>query len=320
MRPGISALLISLCAAPVSAEAPRLALPIDCILGETCFIEDYVDADPGPGQSDFTCGLKSRDGHRGTDIALLDFDAMEAGVAVLAAAPGTVDATRDGFADTPYTPEIATEMQGRECGNAVRIDHGGGTQTLYCHLKRGSITVRSGDEVQTGDPLAEVGLSGQTNYPHVHLSVIRDGQVIDPFAPNAQGTCGETGETLWLNPPPYHRTGLFTAGFSTSVPSFDAVRDGSARARGATPNDPLVAYARTFYAEAGDLMAFRADGPDGLIFQEDIQIDKTQADIFRAFGKRAPAGGWPQGAYRAYVTLTRGGEVLAVRHADITVE
>ncbi len=204
MRPGLSALVLSLCAAPAGAEAPLLSLPIDCILGETCFIEDFVDADPGAGQTDYTCGLKSRDGHSGTDIALLDFGAMETGVAVLAAAPGTVDATRDGMADTPYTPEIATEMQGRECGNAVRIDHGNGTQTLYCHLRRGSITVRSGDVVEKGDPLALVGLSGQTNYPHVHLTVLQGGQIVDPFAPAAQGDCGETAGTLWQDPPAYH--------------------------------------------------------------------------------------------------------------------
>ena len=70
--------LIVSAAGPLAAETPFLDWPMDCIPGQTCFIEDYVDADPGPGQADYTCGLKSRDGHRGTDIALLNFAAMDA--------------------------------------------------------------------------------------------------------------------------------------------------------------------------------------------------------------------------------------------------
>ena len=41
--------------------------------------------------------------------------------------------------------------------------------------------------------------------------------------------------------------------------------------------------------------------------------------LFRAFGRRAPETGWPEGAYRGYVVLQRDGRVLAARHADIGV-
>src|SRR6056297_3535043 len=56
-----AAFVILAAATTAAADAPRLALPIDCILGQTCYIEDYVDTDPGPGQRDYMCGLKSRD-------------------------------------------------------------------------------------------------------------------------------------------------------------------------------------------------------------------------------------------------------------------
>lgn len=310
-----------LAAAPVAAaDAPRLSLPIDCEPGKTCYVEDYVDADPGPGKRDFMCGLKSRDAHRGTDIVLLSFDAMTAGVDVLAAAPGVVAATRDGVPDQPVTPATRDSIKGRECGNAVRIDHGDGWQTLYCHMKSGSVQVRKGDQLERGAVLGEVGLSGLTNVPHVHIGMLKDGKVIDPFNPEDRNTCGTaSGTGLWDSAPAYHRAGLFTAGFSTTVPGFDAVKSGAARAATARPDQPLVLYGHAFYAEPGDQLIFTAQGPEGEIFRQDITLDDPQAQLFRAFGRKAPAAGWPAGAYRGYVRLQRDQEVLALRHADITV-
>ncbi|MDT8327890.1 MAG: M23 family metallopeptidase [Roseovarius sp.] len=303
-----------------AADTPSLSLPIDCVPGKTCYIEDYVDADPGPGQRDFMCGLKSRNDHRGTDIMLLSFEAMEKGVNVLAAAPGVVAATRDGVADQAVTPETRAGIEGRECGNAVRVDHGDGWQTLYCHMERGSVQVRQGDPVARGAVLGKVGLSGMTNVPHVHIGVLKDGKVVDPFNPEDRNTCGAAeGTGLWQSALAYDRAGLFTAGFSTAVPGFDAVKSGAARAAKATPDQPLVLYGHAFYAEPGDHLSFTAQGPKGEVFRHDITLDDPKAQLFRAFGRKAPSGGWPTGDYRGYVRLQRGQEVLALRHADITV-
>jgi len=316
----LASILTIAAASMAAAEPPRLALPIDCTLGETCYIEDYVDADPGPGQRDYTCGLKSRDDHRGTDIMLPSFEAMEAGVNVLAAAPGLVAATRDGMADTPVTPATREAIRGRECGNAVRVDHGGGWNTLYCHLKRGSVVVSQGDRVETGDTLGQVGLSGLTNAPHVHLGVLKDGNIVDPFQPDATGTCGQqTDGGIWQDPPDYIRAGLFTAGFSTAVPSFDAVQSGAARVRESRSTEPLVLYGHVFYAEPGDRLTLTAQGPAGEVFHHELTLDDPSAQLFRAYGRKAPPEGWPAGAYRGYVRMVRGNELLAVRHADINV-
>lgn len=321
MKPLAGAIFGLTLAAPAMAGPPALSLPIDCDLGTTCYIEDYVDLDPGPGQRDYTCGIKSRDDHRGVDIHVLSFEAMEAGVNVLAAAPGRVAALRDGVPDRPVTDDNRADIDGRECGNAVRIDHGEGWQTLYCHLKEGSVSVREGQQVKAGDVLGQIGLSGLTNAPHIHLGVLKDGAIVDPFLPEASnGACGlDAGDGLWRDAPDYDRAGLFTAGFSTGVPDFEAVKSGAARVTETVGDAPLVLYGHVFYARPGDTLTLWASGPAGEIFRTTLDLDAPQAQLFRAYGTRAPAGGWPPGAYRGYVRLERDGRVIANRHADITV-
>ncbi len=303
------------------AGPPELIWPLDCEQGKTCYIEDYVDAQPGEGQADYTCGIKSRDGHRGTDIVLQDFAMMETGTNVLAAAAGRVAAIRDGMADTAVNDTNRNEIKGRECGNAVRIDHGDGWQTLYCHMRKGSIRVQTGETVTAGDPLGLVGLSGLTNIPHIHISVLKDGALVDPFRPNpaAITPCGETADTLWADPPVYHKAGLFTAGMATQIPDFKDVKSGAARAETSRPDQPLVLYGHVFHAQKGDVLSLSTSGPEGEVFHKSILLKDPEAQLFRAIGRKAPAGGWPEGRYRGMVRLTRQGELIAWRHADITV-
>lgn len=303
------------------AGPPELHWPLDCTQGQSCYIEDYVDAKPGSGQSDYTCGIKSRDGHRGTDIVLRDFEMMQAGTDVLASAPGTVAATRDGMQDVAVTDATRSAIAGKECGNAVRIDHGDGWQTLYCHMKNGSIAVQNGDVVGSGDRLGLIGLSGLTNIPHLHISVLKDGVLVDPFQPSRspEATCGPTEDMLWAKPPAYHKTGLFTAGMATQVPEFAAVKSGAARETSAHTDQPLVVYGHVFYPRKGDVLELSASGPDGEVFSKTILLKDPQSQLFRAFGRKAPNEGWPTGDYRGMVRLTRQGELIAWRHADITV-
>jgi len=96
---GALALAAALAGPANAGDAPPLAVPIDCQVGVACFVQNYVDHDPGPGAADFACGSLSYDGHDGGDFRLTDLAAMEKGVAVLAAADGVVLRTRDGMAD-----------------------------------------------------------------------------------------------------------------------------------------------------------------------------------------------------------------------------
>ncbi|MEM7521208.1 MAG: M23 family peptidase, partial [Pseudomonadota bacterium] len=96
-----------------------MAFPVDCTLGQDCYIQQYMDRDEGPGVSDYRCRGLSYDGHKGTDFALPTLEAMHEGVNVLAAADGRVRGFRDGMADRLYSDETAAEIEGRECGNGV---------------------------------------------------------------------------------------------------------------------------------------------------------------------------------------------------------
>lgn len=320
MRAVLTALLLSL-AAPVAAGDLTLSLPIDCTLGETCHIQQYVDDDPGPGAQDYRCGPLSYEGHKGTDFALPDLATMRAGVAVLAAAPGVVMALRDGMPDQLMTAETAAQIAGRECGNGVLIAHGNGWETQYCHMKSGSIRVQKGQQVARGDVLGAVGLSGRTQFPHVHLSVRHAGEVVDPFAPEGVRCDEAPGPGLWQQPPAYEPGGLISAGFATSMPSYAAVKDGSAAADTITAGAPaLVLYGYAFGGRQGDVIEITVNGPQGPLIAHSEGLKKTQAQLYRAAGKRQPPGGWPKGDYIGIVRLLRGGQEIDRERVQIAIE
>lgn len=64
-------------------------------------------------------------------------------------------------------------------GNAIIIDHGGGTSTLYAHCSQ--IFVGVGQDVQRGQAIGAVGMTGDATGPHVHFEVRRDGKPVDPL-------------------------------------------------------------------------------------------------------------------------------------------
>ncbi|MDX2484586.1 MAG: M23 family metallopeptidase [Pseudodonghicola sp.] len=319
MRATLTALCLSL-AAPVAAGEFTLTPPLACDLGEDCHIQQYVDADPGPEAPDYRCGTLSYEAHKGTDFALRDLSAMAVGVPVLAAAPGVVTALRDGMEDGVFARGDTAAVADRECGNGMVISHGDGWETQYCHLRRGSVQVTKGQRVARGAVLGAVGMSGKSQFPHVHLSVRQDGKVVDPFAPKA-AHCGATvGPDLWQDTPVYEPGGLIAAGFSGGMPSYDAVKAGRAAVDGLSPDAPaLVLYGYAFGGQTGDVIELAIDGPDGRIIAHDIQLEKNQAQLFRAVGKRQPQGGWPAGSYTGTVRMLRDGEVIDREEVKITI-
>ena len=306
---------------PARADDLRLSQPIDCTLGETCHIQHYVDRDPTTAIRDYRCGALSYDGHNGTDFALPTLADMRRGVDVLAAAPGVVRGLRDEMEDREYTDADRLGITGRECGNGVVLRHEGGYETQYCHLKSGSVRVQQGDRVDRGAVLGQVGLSGLTQFPHVHLSVRRDGKTVDPSAPDAHAACGADGPDLWQTTPDYRPGGLLQTGFTDRVPDYAAIRDGTA-AQTAIPADAsaLVLFGFAFGGRKGDVMHFEIDGPGGELLDQELELDKDQARFFRAAGKRLRAATWPPGPYTGRVTLRRDGAVLSSSAITMVIE
>ncbi|MBD2230248.1 M23 family metallopeptidase [Phormidium tenue] len=63
-------------------------------------------------------------------------------------------------------------------GNHVRLDHGYNYETLYGHLSK--LEVKIGDRVKRGDIVGYLGSTGRSSGPHLHYSVYRNGQAVNP--------------------------------------------------------------------------------------------------------------------------------------------
>jgi murein DD-endopeptidase MepM/ murein hydrolase activator NlpD len=313
----LAALVLSI-ASQARAGAPELSLPISCTPGQTCWIANYVDHDPGRGFRDYHCGALGYDGHDGTDFALRDEAAMKAGVAVVAAAPGLVRGVRDGMPDTGLSAGKEA-IAGRECGNGVVIVHEDGWETQYCHMQRGSVAVRQGDRVERGQPLGKVGLSGNTEFPHLHLTVRHGRSAVDPFLGDESfGACRIARTSLWNEAARtalgYQPIAIYNTGFSGAAPNADAIRRGE-RVAPSRAGEALVLWADVFGIEPGDRIELEVTGPDGKPIVEDSRtMEKRFIRRFGFAGKRAPAGSWPAGRYKGEISVTRG--TLVVRREE----
>ncbi|MFL5332890.1 MAG: M23 family metallopeptidase, partial [Geminicoccaceae bacterium] len=224
----------------------------------------YVDRDPGPGFSDFRCGVLGSDGHDGTDFALSDPQRMAAGVPVLASAAGVVRGVRDGVPDQPADGRLTHNFGAMNCGNGVLLTHDGGWETQYCHLRRGSVRAVVGEQVTAGQPLGLVGMSGEANFPHVHLSVRHDGATVDPYTGAAiPAACGVPGPALWKVTPGYAEMPIAVVGLTDHVPERDAIVAGTAAARLERASGALVGYFLAYGLRAGDHVELKVFAPDG---------------------------------------------------------
>ena len=299
------------------AAPPRLVLPIDCAVGESCWIMAYVDHDPGDGVRDYACGIATYNEppvnrHQGTDIALRDLGVMREGVGVRAAAAGKVLGRRDGVVDRNVRILGRESVAGRECGNGVRLDHGDGWTTQYCHLREGSVTVKAGDTVEAGAMLGLVGLSGMTEHPHLHFQLEHKGSIVDPFTgPERSQDCGAGDGGLWQPTVaaalPYRPTALYNAGFAAGPPDIDAIRDGRAPLATLKADIPaLVLWADIFNVRTGDAIAFLIRDPAGApVFEHTNTVAENQVRRFVYGGVKRRPGGWAPGRYSGEVRVRR---------------
>ncbi|RJF76527.1 M23 family metallopeptidase [Rhodopseudomonas palustris] len=295
-----------------AAADPVLSLPIACTVGTDCFIQNYVDHDSTAGTRDYHCGPRSYDTHNGTDFRLPDTATQQRGVAVLAVADGVVERTRDSMPDVSTQVTGREAVRGQECGNGLVVRHAEGWTSQYCHLAKASLVVRPGQLVKAGETLGRVGLSGDTAFPHVHVSIRKDGKIVDPFAYPAGAACGE-GPSLWqpaLQPQLHYRpTEVLNVGFSSRPVTMQSIEQGQSNEL--SDNGPIIAYARTIGLRAGDVQALKVVDADGKVLVERTfpPSDSNKAQAFIALGKRRVA---LTGRLSATYTITRpdGSKVL----------
>ena len=109
-------------------------------------------------------------------------------------------ATRSGFdnkvhtgidiANKPGTPIYApldarvieatnTYKNSANWGKVVVIETNGGVQTVFAHLKSYNVTV--GQTVKAGTQIGQIGNTGKSTGPHLHIETLIEGQHIDPL-------------------------------------------------------------------------------------------------------------------------------------------
>jgi murein DD-endopeptidase MepM/ murein hydrolase activator NlpD len=77
------------------------------------------------------------------------------------------------------------EDPGPTCGVSIFIEHNvDGTKftSVYCHMVPGSPPFKAGDTVKKGDLVGNIGLTGVTTGPHLHLEIRVGDSPIDPYA------------------------------------------------------------------------------------------------------------------------------------------
>jgi len=309
-----------------STRALELSVPLACELGNDCFIQNYVDLDPAETVRTVDCGHATYDGHKGTDFRVLNTEATSK---VLAAAPGQVRALRNDMPDRLVrTEEDRQAVRNKECGNGVVISHGDGWETQYCHLRRGSVSVSVGENVEQGQPVGQVGYSGYAAFAHVHLTVRKDGKTVDPFLGTVEATQGRlavcnasaagkvavSGQGLWKD-----TSGrllqdaigaLVEVGFAGNpVRTLDLE---TSRVTGPAATAPaLVFFARLINLKQGDRVALTLTGPEGEVAtSEGEQLDRNKAQWVAFAGRKTPPGGWPAGAYEGEAVLWRDGKEM----------
>jgi murein DD-endopeptidase MepM/ murein hydrolase activator NlpD len=76
--------------------------------------------------------------------------------------------------------KVAAAGYNQVYGNYVIVSHSGGYQTLYAHMT--TILVKLGQNVNQGSVLGKLGSTGYSTGPHLHFSVYKNGQLINPLS------------------------------------------------------------------------------------------------------------------------------------------
>jgi hypothetical protein len=218
-------------------------------------------------------------------------------------------------------------VAGKECGNGLVIEHAGGWSTQYCHMMKGSILPKPGAQVASGQPLGKVGLSGDTEFPHLHLTVRLNGSLVDPFAFGEPSDACDGGTSLWAKELSavelYRPRDVLNTGFAGAPMTMELIESGEVRQHAASASsEALVAYVRTIGLRAGDVQRLAITGPDGGVFADSSTpaLETNKAQVFLTVGKRRKDLAWPLGIYKASYVVSSGGAKVLQQDFEIVIK
>lgn len=304
-------LILSTAACIFAQQIFQLQFPVKCTINKNCWIINYVDDDPTSNWHDYKNGRQTYNEHTGTDIAIKNIDQMKQGVDVVAAANGFVIATRDGVPDRNALAQDINQLQNIGCGNRVAIKHSGGWITDYCHMKNGSIRVHKGDFITTGQTLGQIGLSGLTEFPHLHINVQQNNQFYDPFTGSERYSRGNN--PLWgqniLPQLTYKPLVIYNVGISNEIPTLLNIRNEKYKNNQINSNsDMIIIWLDAFHIEKGDLINVIVKNSNGASFlTENVVISNSNAKKLMYVGCKKPINGFTKGTYNVQISFKRPG-------------
>jgi murein DD-endopeptidase MepM/ murein hydrolase activator NlpD len=303
------------------AEALDLEIPLACTLGTDCWVQQYPDHDKGPGAADFTCGTATYDGHDGTDFRVRD---TLSEVKVIAAADGAVKAIRNTMEDKLISDASDLKsVSNIECGNGVVLTHPGGFETQYCHMRKGSITVRAGQKVKAGDALGLVGYSGAAQFPHLHLSLRRAGKKLDPFSGELGQDCAADDTSMWSKKAQasltYQPAAVLDFGWHSGKVETAMLEKGELTREAPRSDWPaLVAYAWLINLQKDDEITLTMQAGTTTPTTNKVKLDRNKAQYVLFAGKKR-GDAW-KGPHQAELVVTANGKEKLRRKIDLTIE
>ena len=299
-----------------NAQDLKFGLPIKCEINKDCFIQNLPDIINGSDAFDPFCQGATYQGHKGIDIRLLSLENIKENIPVIAAGDGIIKAFRDGEEDRLIvTDEDKTRIKDKECGNGIVISHKNGYESQYCHLKQNSISVRNGDKVKQGDILGFVGNSGFASFPHVHFSIRKDGQWLDPISglPPAESCQLTTKENTLLDKKTaeffsQNSSRLLTSGISGKIIKHAKLVRFGAPERLMISDQVIIGWAWFINLRKDDQIRFTLEGPKGLLVENTTKpLDRNKASYSAYAGSKKQA---IKGEYRLKTELVRSGQTI----------
>lgn len=104
------------------------------------------------------------------------------GATVLAPLDGTVEAVRSDLPDLSPPKRDPLRAAGNFVVLRAEAPDGREVRIVMAHLRQESVRVQVGETVRAGEPLGEVGNSGNTTEPHLHLGVTVGGTPGEPLS------------------------------------------------------------------------------------------------------------------------------------------